>query len=229
MWRRRWVLGLAAAWVLLCTVLELAQPEPSIPSEGPAVALVGAPIPKIGLVARHTWLLVRGAGESRWERWEMWQDAGLTASAAGHVHRDLLQPLEGVGAGKASVEWLLVGEGTQAAVECVRREAPAYQERNDYRVWPGPNSNTFTDTMIRRCQLGAPMTGTAVGKDWQGWFFVGSSRQGTGLEVEVAGILGLVIGIREGVELHALGTTVGVDLWPPALIVPFGDGRLGWD
>ena len=38
----------------------------------------------------------------------------------------------------------------------------------------------------------------------------------------------LRVGLFEGVEVHALGLAFGVDLWPPALIVPLGGGRLGF-
>ena len=35
-----------------------------------------------------------------------------------------------------------------------------------------------------------------------------------------ANYLGLGLGLREGVELHLLGLTAGVSLWPPALKLP---------
>lgn len=35
----------------------------------------------------------------------------------------------------------------------------------------------------------------------------------------------LALGLREGVELHRFGATLGINLWPPALKTAFG--RLG--
>jgi len=41
-------------------------------------------------------------------------------------------------------------------------------------------------------------------------------------------VLGFKIGLKEGVEVHIIGLSFGIDLWPPALIVPWGSGRLGF-
>jgi hypothetical protein len=51
---------------------------------------------------------------------------------------------------------------------------------------------------------------------------------GTGIQVETP-IVGVKLGLKEGVELHVLALAFGVDLWPPALIVPFGSGRVGFE
>jgi hypothetical protein len=37
------------------------------------------------------------------------------------------------------------------------------------------------------------------------------------------------LGLTEGVELHLFGMAFGIDLWPPAFIVPIGPGRLGFE
>ncbi|MBK9029819.1 MAG: DUF3750 domain-containing protein [Myxococcales bacterium] len=97
----------------------------------------------------------------------------------------------------------------------------------DYRGWPGPNSNTFGDVMLRRCGLHASLPATAIGKDWRGWVGASWTTEGTGFQIEAAGF-GLRLGLREGVEVHVLGLAFGVELWPPALIVPLAGGRLGF-
>ena len=119
------------------------------------------------------------------------------------------------------------GAAAERAIACLAREAPPWLAALDYRGWPGPNSNTFGDVMLRRCDLHASLPATAIGKDWRGWVGASWTSEGTGVQVEAAGF-GLRVGLFEGVEVHALGLAFGVDLWPPALIVPLGGGRLGF-
>ncbi len=60
----------------------------------------------------------------------------------------------------------------------------------------------------------------------RGWFGASWTTEGTGFQVE-SPVLGLRLGLKEGVEVHVLGLPFGVDLWPPAIILPIGVGRLG--
>ena len=49
---------------------------------------------------------------------------------------------------------------------------------------------------------------------------------GTGVQLE-SPLVGLRVGLTEGIEVHLFGLALGVDLWPPAIIVPLGPGRIG--
>jgi len=53
------------------------------------------------------------------------------------------------------------------------------------------------------------------------------TSEGTGVQVE-SPVVGAKIGLAEGLEVHIGTLPFGVDLWPPALIVPIGGGRLGF-
>lgn len=96
------------------------------------------------------------------------------------------------------------------------------------RVGPGPNSNTFTVHVVRETsELQPDLPPTAMGKD----FFLNNSfidwaPSGTGFQASAFGLLGLMLGIEEGVEVNVLGLTFGVDLNPPALKLPLV-GRVG--
>jgi hypothetical protein len=81
--------------------------------------------------------------------------------------------------------------------------------------------------MLRACHLHASLPATSVGKDWRGAFGATVTTEGTGVQVETP-LLGVRIGFFEGVEVHVLGLAIGVDLWPPAIIVPLGPGRIGF-
>jgi hypothetical protein len=81
--------------------------------------------------------------------------------------------------------------------------------------------------MLRRCRLHASLPATSVGKDWRGWFGITRTTEGTGFQIETP-FLGLRIGLKEGIEVHVIGLSLGIDVWPPAIILPLGPGRLGF-
>lgn len=177
-------------------------------------------------IARHAWFAVRDAGESRWERWEIGSYSGSTGPYAwGHVHRNLGGPIQG---SNVRLHGILRGKRARRFIACLRKESPEYEHRELYVPWPGPNSNTYVDVMMRRCGFRAELPATAIGKDYRGIAGVSVTSGGTGLQLETP-LVGLRVGLTEGVQVHIFGFTVGIDWWPPALIVPIGDGRLGFD
>jgi hypothetical protein len=107
-------------------------------------------------------------------------------------------------------------------------ESYRFSAYGDYRAWPGPNSNTFVQTVLNAVpELHAVLPPTAIGKDFPydgGWW--GRTASGTGVFVSLGGYLGLTIGWIEGVELNLFGGVLGFDLRRPALKFP-GVGRLG--
>jgi hypothetical protein len=112
------------------------------------------------------------------------------------------------------------GEPARALGERIRAVADTYPDAQGYRAWPGPNSNTFIAWLAREAGMGVDLPPNAVARDYAPWLAVGASTTGLGLRVDTA-ILGASAGLVEGVELHALGLTAGVGLWPPALKLPF--------
>lgn len=103
-----------------------------------------------------------------------------------------------------------------------------HSEPGGYRIWPGPNSNTFVAHVLRSVpELGVVLPPDAVGRDYlpQGSFFA-LDADGKDLHVTLYGLLGGSIGVRSGVELHVLGLVAGVDIFRPALKIP-AIGRVG--
>jgi hypothetical protein len=97
----------------------------------------------------------------------------------------------------------------------------------DYRVWPGPNSNTFTAYVLRQVpELRAELPPTAVGKDYLGARLVSGSPSGTGFQLSLLGLMGVMAGVEEGIELNMLGMTYGIDPLDLAIKLPFA-GRFG--
>jgi hypothetical protein len=93
--------------------------------------------------------------------------------------------------------------------------------RYEYEAWPGPNSNTFVATLLREVPgLSSELDHNSVGKDWAAGVRVGRTDAGLGFGIDSA-YLGAAAGLRQGVELHLIGLTTGVSLWPPAVKIPF--------
>jgi hypothetical protein len=217
------------AWVLraatiLCLVVALAscvigQRPVRAPGGTDAVVLLGSSAlgPPINHMARHPWLAVRKAGSTEWYRWEV----------GGNPNGGPVDDFGGTG-GDVRVHKVWRGAKAEKAIKCIEREAPPWLQGLDYRAWPGPNSNTFADVMMRRCGLRASLPATSIGKDYRGAIGVSWTSEGTGFQIETW-IVGLRLGLKEGVELHFFGMAFGIDLWPPAIIVPLGPGRLGFD
>lgn len=177
-----------------------------------------------GAFAVHTWIAAKPAGASRYTRYE----------AIGWRTYDGLSPVA-VQPGTPDSEWYgasprrladLRGEEAAKAIAEIDSAAEAYPYDESYRAWPGPNSNTFTAYLLRRSEtLDVPMDALGIGKDYgPGW--VSQTPSGTGGRVSAAGLLGVNVGLAEGLEVILLGQTVGVDFQRPALKVP-GLGRVG--
>lgn len=121
----------------------------------------------------------------------------------------------------------LRGDEVEALIDKVEAAVAAYPYKNSYVTWPGPNSNTFTANIARAVpELRLDLPPTAVGKDFLGaTTFVAPSPSGTGYQFSLFGILGLLAGTEEGIEVNLLGLSFGVDPLDLALRLP-GIGRV---
>lgn len=104
-----------------------------------------------------------------------------------------------------------------------------YASDAGYVVWPGPNSNSFIADIARAVpEMRVSLPPVAVGKDFApGWFSLMQTPSNTGWQISIAGYAGLAVGRVEGLELHLLGQTLGIDILRPALKVP-AFGRIGF-
>jgi hypothetical protein len=123
----------------------------------------------------------------------------------------------------------LVGPAAERAIPKIHAAVDGYPYKDTYRIYPGPNSNTFISYILRRVpEIGVELPPNAIGKDWinKGDIF-GLTESGTGVQVSLLGLLGFSLGLAEGVEVNLLGMTLGVDFWRPAIKLPFA-GRFGF-
>lgn len=117
------------------------------------------------------------------------------------------------------------GEGVDALIARIDKAAREYPYAHEYTLWPGPNSNTFTAWLTRAVpELGADLPGTAIGKDFLGDRIVGTPASGQGVQLSLAGLLGVTASGVEGLEVNVLGLAFGIG--PSGLKLPL-IGRIG--
>lgn len=108
-------------------------------------------------------------------------------------------------------------------------ESYPHGEPGGYRIYPGPNSNTFVAHVLRSVpELNAVLPPDAVGRDYLGnGDFLALDEDGRDLHLSLAGLAGVSLGARSGIEVNFLGLVAGLDFSRPALKVP-GFGYVGW-
>ena len=236
------LLGLAVTFAVpACATLERAgtnywelSSEPS--GQAPDPATTPEPVIQVyaartvgwrGLVGVHTWIVLKPAEAPTYTRYEVmgW----------------------GVGQGRPAIRlnrmgpdnhWFgsrpdrLVdrrGPEVSVLIEKVEAAVKGYPYPDRYRSWPGPNSNTFLAHIGRAVpELRLDLPATAIGKDFlPNGDFTARAPSGTGVQVSLFGLAGVLVGLEEGLEVNLLGLSFGIDLNRPALRLPVA-GRLGF-
>ena len=119
------------------------------------------------------------------------------------------------------------GAGVDELIARVDKAAHEYPYANEYGLWPGPNSNTFTAWLTRSVpELGVDLPGTAIGKDYLRDKIVDTAPSGRGVQLSIVGLLGFTASSVEGIEVNVLGLSFG--LGQSGLKLPL-IGRVGPD
>lgn len=120
------------------------------------------------------------------------------------------------------------GAAVDEIIDRIEAAVASYPYADRYRVWPGPNSNTFTAFVLKHTpELRVDLPPTAIGKDYLGLRPVGTTPSGTGVQVSALGAVGVLAGIEEGLEVNILGLTFGVDPRSASLKLPL-IGQVGF-
>lgn len=202
-------------------------PDPAVTREAVVQVYGARAVSWRGMLGVHTWIATKPTGAPAFTVYEVvgWRARrGMSAVAISSRAPD------GRWFGAAPEIFAdLRGEGVDAVIEDIDRAARAYPYADHYRVWPGPNSNTFTAFVARQVPaLKVDLPPTAIGKDFlPNGDIVARPPGGSGVQVSLFGLLGFLVGPEEGVEINILGLTFGVDPMDLALKLP-GVGRLGW-
>ena len=175
-----------------------------------------------GIFAVHSWVVIKPKNGREWMRYDVvgW----------GNPVRTNGWPPDGLWYGNRPVAVAdISGPAVERLIPRVEATVAAYNYRHagDYRVWPGPNSNSFTAAILRAVpELGVALPPNAVGRDFRNRPYVGLTDSGTGIEINLFGLAALKLGWVEGIEVDLLGLVAGLDLRYPGIKLP-GFGRIG--
>jgi hypothetical protein len=175
--------------------------------------------------AVHPWIIYKRAGDTRYTRYD------VVGWGSGNVVRQNYAIPDGHWYGAKPK---LLADHRGAAAEKLIPEIEAaiqsYPFPREYRSYPGPNSNTFIAHIGREVPgLNLDMPANAIGKDYRPLTNpVGLSSSGQGVQANLLGVLGVSLGLEEGIELNLLGLNFGIDFNRPALRLP-SIGRLGME
>jgi hypothetical protein len=175
-----------------------------------------------GVLSVHTWLVLKRANASNWTRYDVvgWGTPLRTNGWAPDGRWYGNQPTVIVDIKGAAAEALL--PRMEAAVRNYE-----FRHAGGYRLWPGPNSNSFVAAALRAVpEIGVSLPANAVGRDFRPRPYAGLTDSGTGVEANLWGVLGVKLGWVEGFEINVLGLVAGLDIRQPAIKIP-GFGRIG--
>jgi hypothetical protein len=175
-----------------------------------------------GVLSVHSWVVFKREGATSWTRYDVvgwgqpvrlngWAPDGRWYGTPPTVIADVS------------------GERAAAMIPAIEQTVRSYPYAGygDYRLWPGPNSNSFVAALLRAVpDLRATMPPNAVGRDFRPAPYLGRTDSGTGVEANLYGLVGVKLGWVEGIEVNMLGLVAGLDIREPALKLP-GFGRVG--
>jgi hypothetical protein len=177
-----------------------------------------------GIVSVHSWIVLKPCNARSWSRYDVvgwgmplrlnnWAPDGRWFGNRPQVVADLS------------------GDAAEAMIPAIMAAIRSYPYRHagDYRLWPGPNNNTFVATVLRAVpKLGAALPPNAVGRDFRALPYLGLSDSGTGIEANLWGVFGIKLAWVEGIEVNLFGLVAGFDLRRPGVKLP-GFGLIALD
>ncbi|HTZ37746.1 MAG TPA: DUF3750 domain-containing protein [Stellaceae bacterium] len=200
-------------------------PEPASTREAVIQVYAARAVSWRGIFAVHTWIVVKPSEASRYTRYEV---VGFgVANGAPAVRVDRMGPDNYWFGARPEIVLDRRGPGVDALIDKVKAAVASYPYPHAYRAWPGPNSNTFLAHIGRQVpELGLDLPPNAIGKDFLGSALVAAAPSGTGFQLSLYGVAGILLAADEGFELNLLGLNLGIDPARPALKLP-AIGRLG--
>jgi uncharacterized protein DUF3750 len=200
-------------------------PDPAATPEAVVQVYAARAVSWRGYFGVHSWVAVKPAGARAYTVYEVigwrlrYDDSALAIRNRGPDERWF----------GAAPELLADrrGPGAEALIARIDRAAREYPYAAEYRIWPGPNSNTFTAWIARAVpELEIDLPPTAIGKDYLRDRMIATAPSGSGFQVSLIGLLGFTVSGVEGLEVNVLGLTFGFNPYRPAIRLPIV-GRLG--
>ena len=201
-------------------------PEPSTTPEAVVQVYAARAFNWRGIFGVHTWIATK---ERNADRYYVHQVLGWYARHGSRavVTRPGYPDREWYGSPPVVLSELR-GPEAEPAIEAIRNAIVRYPHDRRYTIWPGPNSNTFTAYVTRRVPaLAADLPPNAIGKDYLGeGSVIGRAPSGSGFQISLWGLAGVLFGDAEGWEVNLLGLAFGLDPGDLSLRLP-GVGKIG--
>jgi hypothetical protein len=200
-------------------------PDPAKTPEAVVQVYAARTVSWKGYFGVHTWIAAKRAGA---EEFTVYEVLGYRLRRTGTTVVTHHRAADGYWYGNRP-ELLsdVRGVGVDEVISRIEEAVKQYPYAGTYRVWPGPNSNTFVAYVLRAVpEVRADLPPTAIGKDYLGVVPIGMTPSGTGVQANLLGVAGVLAGVEEGLEVNLLGLTFGVDPRSLSIKLPIV-GRLG--
>jgi hypothetical protein len=200
-------------------------PDPAVTQEAVVQVYAARAARWRGYFGVHTWIAVKRTGAAEYTVHEI---MGFRLRRTGTALVSRVRDPDGRWYGsEPDLLSDVRGAGVDAIIDRIEAAIARYPYADTYRVWPGPNSNTFTAFVAREVpELRVDLPPHAIGKDYLGIVPVGKTPSGTGAQLSLLGAAGVLVGWEEGLEVNLLGLTFGVDPRSLSLKLPLL-GRIG--
>jgi hypothetical protein len=192
-------------------------PDPALVKEAVVQVYGARTMGAKGVFGVHTWVATKAANAEEWTVYEVigWR---LRYSPSVVVVRERAPDGRWFGA-EPELYADRRGAGVDELIGRIEQAVRDYPYAAQYRVWPGPNSNTFTAWIARAVpELAIDLPATAIGKDYLGSSIFGAAPSGSGYQLSLGGLFGVAVSAVDGFELNLLGLNFGVS--PSGLKLP---------
>lgn len=185
-------------------------PDPAMTKEAVVQVYAARAIRWRGYFGVHSWVAVKPTGADAFTVFEL---MGYQTRRTGNGVRVSQRAADGYWFGNRPTLLADVrGPGVDAVIDRIHAAAKDYPYAEEYRIWPGPNSNTFIAHLLRSVpELRVDLPAHAIGKDYLGGQVLAATPSRTGAQVSFLGALGFTVGWAEGLELNIIGLSFGIN------------------
>ncbi len=215
------------SWYSLSTDSSEQAPDPGMTDDAIIQVYAARTVRWRGVLGVHTWIATKRSDEDFYTRMEVMGYALRWSGQAVQIRRG--RPDSYWYGNKPELLREIRGDSkVDAMIDRLQTAAAEYPYNHHYKVWPGPNSNTFLAYLGRKVtELNLELPSTAVGKDYlPDRAIFEKTPSGEGVQFSLNGAFGVTLGLEEGIEMNIAGLTAGLDFSPIAIKLP-AVGRLG--
>ena len=178
-----------------------------------------------GLFAVHPWLLIKEKGLDNFQRIEIlgWRQGSLGKISIKNGGLD-----SNWFGNPAELVHELSGRQAEIAIPKIYQLIKDYPYKEDYKAYPGPNSNTFMSYIVENTnEIVTTLPPLAIGQRYpiEGKI-ISWSTDPIKFQISLWGHFGFVIGQNEGVRFFLFGVEWGINPWLFKIVIP-GIGVIG--